>query len=163
MDKSSKNTGKAKLNVIDVIIIVAIILCIAAVGVRIYFTTHTDTSPDKITVTFEVKGISEENAAQFAAGKKVYLSADDSVAGEFLTVSVSPEKMLAHDEDGQLREVNNPDKKTVTGTISLTGKNNDSEFMVGGKYSVSLGSKIDVYTDRNMFTLTVIGFESESK
>lgn len=163
MDKNKDKSKKAKLNVIDVIIIVFIIACMAAIGIRIYFTSHTDMSPDKVTITFEVKGISEENAAQFAVGKKVYLSADDSVAGEFLAVTVSPEKLLAHDENGKIREVNSPGKKTVTGAISFIGKNNDSEFMVCGKYSVSLGSTIDVYTDRNMFTLTVIGFEPKAK
>lgn len=163
MDKKQDNAKKTKLNVIDVIIIVAIVACIAAVGVRIYFTSHTDTSPDKVTVTYEVKGISEENAAQFEAGKKIYLVADDSQAGVFNTVNISPEKLLAHDESGKIVEVNSPDRKTVTGTLTFNGKNNDSEFMVSGKYSISLGSTVEVYTDRNTFTLTVIAIESEEK
>ena len=41
-------------------------------------------------------------------------------------------------------------------TMTLSGKMSDGGFAVGGLAYISLGSPLSVYTDRNMFTLTVL-------
>ena len=54
MDKKTTPKEKARLNIFDVLIIFVIVACIAAIGVRIYFTSHANISPDTVEITYEV-------------------------------------------------------------------------------------------------------------
>ena len=156
MDKKAEKKQRTKLNILDVLIIVAVVACIAAIGLRIYFSSRTETMPDEITVSFEVAGISAENAAEFKEGKTLYLQSGGEKIGKIETVSVSAQKIDdATDKDGNIVTVYHPEKKTVSGTVTLYGKESDNGFMIGGKTLMYYGSTIDVYTDRNVFTLTV--------
>lgn len=156
MDKKTTPKEKARLNIFDVLIIFVIVACIAAIGVRIYFTSHANISPDTVEITYEVYGISEDNAAEFIQGKKIYLQSNDAEVGRIESATVSPAAIEAVDDDGSITTANDPYKFTVRGTMTLTGKMSDGGFAVGGQAYISLGSPLSVYTDRNMFTLTVL-------
>lgn len=156
MDKKITPKEKARLNIFDALIIFVIVACIAAIGVRIYFTSHTETAPETVEIKYEVYGISEENAAEFIQGKKIYLQSSNAEVGRIESVSVSPAKIEAVDDDGNITVASDPYKFTVSGKMTLSGKMSDSGFAVNGQELISLGSPLSVYTDRNMFTLTVI-------
>lgn len=156
MDKRSSTKEKSRLNIFDVLIIVVVIACVAAIGVRVYFTTHAKTADESAVITYEVYGIAEENAAEFAQGKKVYLQSNDAEIGIINTVVKSASRVEAVEEDGSIAVVGDPYLITVTGKMTLYGKTSDGGFFVGGQIPISLGSSVSVYTDRNMFTLTVV-------
>ena len=156
MDKRTDVGKKAKFNILDVVIVVAIVACIAAIGLRIYFSSRTETMPDSITVSFEVEGVSAENAAEFLQGKELYLKSTGEPIGKIETVSVEKLKINdATDKDGKVVTAYHPDKKTVSGTLTIYGKSGENGFMIGGRILMHYGSTIDVYTDRNIFTVSV--------
>ena len=159
MDKRQNKEKKAKFNIIDALIIVAIVACIVAIGLRVYFSSRENKTPDHVICNFEVSGISEENANSFAEGKKVYLDSDDAEVGAFRTVEIIAETVNATDKDGNVVKATVPGKCTVKGTVTLYGKyGDDGLFYVNGETPVSLGSVVSVYTDRNRFSMTIIGF-----
>ena len=156
MDKKTTPKEKARINIFDVLIIFVIIACVAAIGVRIYFTSHASNNDESVMITYEVYGISEENAAEFAQGKKIFLQSNGDEVGMINTVVKSPSRVEAIEDDGDITVVDDPYLVTVTGKMTLYGKSSDGDFFVGGTTAISLGSSLSVYTDRNMFTLTVI-------
>lgn len=156
MDKKTTQKEKIRLNVFDILIIVAVIACIAAIGVRIYFSTHTKLTNELATVKFEVVGISEENAAEFKSDKKLYLVSGNAEIGQIDNAETKAARLEAIDEDGNITVVSDPIKKTVSGTATLYGVWDGGYFSVNGQIRLSLGSEINVYTDRNRFTLRVL-------
>ena len=161
-DKNVRKKHSAKLNIIDIMIIFAVLACIAAIGLRIYFTNQENKSGETATVTFEVYGISEENAAAFKENMKLYLASNDDEIGSVSTFTTAPSKTDAVGDDGQIVSVNDPIKLTVTGSATLKGKWGGDGFYLDGTTLLSLGTKVEVYTERNIFSLTVLGV-SENK
>ncbi|MBR6049613.1 MAG: DUF4330 family protein [Clostridia bacterium] len=162
MDKRSSPKEKKRLNIFDVLIIVVVIACVAAIGVRVYFTTHAQTDDESAVITYEVYGISEENAAEFAQGKKIYLQSNGAEIGMINTVVRSASRVEAIEDDGSITVVGDPYLITVTGRMTLYGKTSEGGFFIGGQTPISLGSSLSVYTDRNMFTLTVVEMTQNS-
>lgn len=154
MDK--KANDKPRFNIFDILIIFAIIACIAAIGLRFYFMNNTGVKSDSTTIKFEVYGISKENALEFSARKKIYLQSNDEEIGKFEVVEANAAKIEAFDKSGNVTMVDHPDKQTVSGTATVIGKWGDNGFMLNGTQLLSLGTQIYVYTDRNMFSMTVI-------
>ena len=162
MDKKATQKEKTRLNIFDVLIIFIVVACVAAMGVRIYFTSHAKTADESVMITYEVYGISEENAAEFAQGKKIYLQSNGVEVGMINSVVKAPSRIEAIEENGDLTVVGDPYLITVTGKMTLYGKTSDGSFFVNGQTPISLGSSLSVYTDRNMFTLTVIEIAQNS-
>lgn len=162
MDKRSSSKEKKRLNIFDVLIIVVVIACVAAIGVRVYFTTHAKRADESAVITYEVQGISAENAAEFAQGKKIYLGSNDVEIGMINTVVKSASRVEAVEDDGSIAVVGDPYLITVTGKMTLYGKTSDGGFFIDGQTPISLGSSLSVYTDRNMFTLTVVEMTQNS-
>lgn len=155
-----RRTGeKQKINVIDILIILIVVACIAAIAVRFYFGSDVSLTEDTALVKFEVCGISEENAREFARDKKIYLQSNDTEIGYFKSVSESPLMIDAVDGDGNITKAAHPDKKTVSGYVFVFGKWSERGFFVNGTDLISIGSQISVYTDRNQFSMTVISVE----
>lgn len=156
MDKKTAVKEKTRLNVFDVLIIFVVVACVAAIGVRIYFTSHASNNDESVMITYEVYGISEENADEFAQGKKIYLQSGGAEVGMINSVEKAPARIEAIKDSGDITVVGDPYLITVTGKMTLYGKTSDGGFFVDGNTMISLGSSLSVYTDRNMFTLTVI-------
>ena len=154
--KRSSSKEKKRLNIFDVLIIVVVIACVAAIGVRVYFTANVNNADESVVITYEVYGISAENAEEFTQGKKIYLQSNDAEVGIINTVIKNASRVEAIDDDGTITVVGDPYLITVTGKMTLYGKTSDSGFFVNGQTQISLGSSLSVYTDRNMFTLTVV-------
>ena len=156
MDKKANAKEKTRLNIFDVLIIFVVVACVAAIGIRIYFTSHASNNDQTVTITYEVYGISEENANEFAQGKKIYLQSNGAEIGMINTAQKAPARIEAIEDSGDIAVVGDPYLITVTGKMTLYGKSSDGGFAVNGNTMISLGSSLSVYTDRNMFTLTVI-------
>ena len=164
MGNRHTSSDSTKFNVFDILIVAMIVACIAAIGLRFYFISNVDMTSESVSVKFEIVGISGENADEFKEGKKLYLQNGDDEVGRITSVFTEPMKVRASDESGSLITLDHPDKKTVTGTATLNGKWNEKGFMLNGTQLISLGTVIDLYTDRNQFSLTVIEvYESQAE
>lgn len=143
-----RKEAKRKLNIFDILIIFIVVACIAAIFLRIYFVSRQTMSGEAVTIRFEVSDISPENAAAFTPESTLFLQEDDSIIGSFKEINVI---------DTRITDITIPNSKTVQGTAVILGKWAEKGFMLNGTTLISLGTTIDVYTDKNIFTLTVIG------
>ncbi len=159
MDRKAQNK-KAKLNIIDIIIIFAVLICLAAIGLRIYFTSNANNTGEEALVTFEVYGISETNAMAFGENMKLYLASSDDEVGYIVSAAVSAAKTDAVDGDGKITSVNDPIKKTVVVTAVLKGKWGDDGFYLDGTKLLSLGTNVEIYTEKNIFSFTVLDVDN---
>lgn len=138
------NKNKVKFNVFDIIIILAVIVCIAAVVLKVtYFDKRNDVS-EQIIVDFTVYDIMDNTAASASKGK-VYLADSDTLIGEIISAEIVPNKVYVED-NGILTSYENPlGKKNLNGKVAFSGRSSETGFFIGGKTKITIGSTLSVY------------------
>ena len=125
----TKKSG-ARFNVFDVIIILALLACIAAIVIRAYFTANIENDFTTAKIEFTVKEVSDYTAEALKENTTLYLAAGDDEIGTVDTVTYSPAELYAEDASGVLVPASHPDKKDVRGTATLYGIWTDDGFMI---------------------------------
>ena len=160
MKKTSKS--RRRLNVIDVLIIMLVIALLATVGYRIY-AQITDNSGDKKSDYVVVFESDEEYRAMIGALKKndkVYFCSDGVLMG-YLYDKNNDDKALIYEVSTQDDNSKNDElyeKISFGGMIALSAqadKVKGSDYLVIGDRNISVGSRIEVYTEKATFTITV--------
>ena len=153
---------KRRINVIDVLIIMLVLALLATVGYRIYDQV-TDNSGDKksdLVVLFES---GEEYRAILGAlneGDKVYLCSDGTLLG-FLYDNAEDDLAAIYELDsgnGAEGIADAYERIRFGGMIELSAQANEAEnggYVVIGNRNISVGSEIEVYTEKATFTITV--------
>ena len=150
----TKKSG-ARFNVFDVIIILALLACIAAIVIRAYFTANIENDFTTAKIEFTVKEVSDYTAEALKENTTLYIAAGDDEIGTVDTVTYSPAELYAEDASGVLVPASHPDKKDVRGTATLYGIWTDDGFMINGTVSASVGKTVNVYTQDVACTLTI--------
>ena len=156
----TKKSG-ARFNIFDVIIIVALLACIAAVVVRAYFTANIKDDFSTAKIEFTVTGVSQYTASAFHADRKLYLASNDDEIGTVTSASYSSSKFYAEDATGNLVALSHPEKKDIYGTATLYGIWTDDGFMINGTILASAGKTIGIYTQDVECTLTILSSAPE--
>ena len=153
----TKKSG-APFNLFDVIIILALVACIAAIIVRAYFTANIKNDFTTAQVEFIVSGVSEYTAQALqegGAGRALYLASGDDEIGTIDTVSCTASEIYAEDAAGALILLPHPDKKDIRGTATLRGIWTDDGFMIDGTVPATVGKSISVYTQDAACSITI--------
>lgn len=161
---SRKAKKRVRLNVIDVLIIILAVALIATVVYRIYTGTNDKISPSqsKYVITFECEDEISSLVNYLKSGKAVYIANSETLLGHMY----SPEGKLGsayvvsvHGENG---ETENGDlsyqKAHICGYMKMNSEAVKSSL--GGHYSigeinVTVGSRLEVYTEETTFTLVI--------
>lgn len=139
-----KTTKKAKLNLFDVILIVAVVAVLAAVLLKITYFDKNEAVEDRVTVGFTVCDIMNETATAAKSGN-VYLR-DDTVVGTVNSASIRQSEVYLTDTDGKIVRYATPlDKKDLVGKMTLSGIAKNTGFFVGGKQRITVGATLPVY------------------
>ncbi len=154
----NKKTG-VRFNLFDVLLILAVIACVAGLVLHAYFTDDlTETYAETANITLTVTGISEKTASAFCrAGASVYLSETDEKVGQLLDASYDVMIVELENADGVLVNAVHPDKKTATATAVLTGTWTDDGFLIGGHTLAAIGKTLNIYTENAVCTVTLTG------
>ncbi len=160
-EKSNKK--KVKLNVIDVLIIFLVIALVGTISYRVYMgiSNKTSASRSQFVITFECNEEYNSMIKYLTDGKAVYFSDSGKLLGH----------MYAPDEKGASYIIEN---ETAGGDIASSSFSYDTvplrgfikmssetvKASVGSYYSIgdtnlSVGSRVEVYTNEAEFTLTV--------
>ena len=160
MEKTSKN--KRRFNVIDVLIIMLVLALVATVGYRIYAQV-TDNAGDKKSDYVIVFESDEEYRAMIGALKnedEVYFCSDGTLMGYLYDDADDGKSLIyelgASEEEGE--ETGLYEKICFGGMMALSAQANEvkgSDYLVIGDRNISVGSRIEVYTENATFTLTV--------
>ncbi len=157
MDSSIKKS-KIKINVIDVVIIL-MILALIAVGVnRVYsaMKSYTSSQESDTVLTFECSVEYDDILKYLKDGDNVYLSSDKTLLGYLHDRSSGDELDAVYEVEDN--DISKADTVTLRGTIMLSSKavkmQNGDYYVLNGM-NITVGSRIDVYTETAQMTITV--------
>ncbi len=149
----SNNTKKRfSFNVLDIFIILLVVILLASVAYKMWQNMKKDKNQTKpvYTVVFECEDY-ESLAKYLSNGEEVYISSSGELLGYvYKSITVSDEN------NSDLYEQVN-----LEGSLRLNGnvkKSREGNFYVLDDLNLTVGSKIDVYTDDTEFTITVKQF-----
>ncbi len=157
MSKTQTKKSGPRFNIFDVLIILAVIACIAAIVLHAYFIKDINENFVLAKVEFTISDISQNTASSFCnVHRKIYLQNGDDEIGTITEATYSPQKMMVEDAEGKLVEVQHPSKKQVTGTASIKGLWTEDGFMINGTILATVGSTVNIYTQDAACTITVV-------
>lgn len=160
MEKTSKS--RRRLNVIDVLIIMLVLALFATVGYRIYaqITENSDSKKSDYVVVFESDKEYRAMIDVLKNNEEVYFCSDGVLMG-YLYDDKRDDKALIY-------EIQNTAEDNVSGGIyeevsfggmialsNRVGTVKGSDYLVIGDRNISVGSRIEVYTETAIFTITV--------
>lgn len=157
MANPSKIKNGPKFNIFDILIILAVLVCVGAIIFRVFFISETQEDFRHAYVTFKVEGVSEETAQAFCiANREIYLQNGDAKIGTIAEASYTALPVLAEDAGGKLIAVDHPLKKQIVGSAVMTGYWGSDGFLLGGTHLVTVGSTFNIYTKDVACTITIV-------
>ncbi len=153
---NTKKTG-VRFNIFDVLIILAVLACIAAIGVRAYFLATTEEQMQTARVEFVVKSVSDVTAEAFSKQySTLYLTSTDKEIGTIINAYYSAAVVDAETADGTIVRALHPDKLDIYGFANLSGVWSEDGFLIGGTTLASVGNTVAVYTQDAMCMITIV-------
>ena len=151
---------KNRINVIDVLILLIVIACVAGLGVRFGNVGGLSSSDnlEAYDVYFSVSNIAYTSEDAFVQGDTVTLADSGVILGEFAGLeTILPAEFFARDKSGNLIVVNYPESTRidVTGRIVSQGLMSDNGYLVGGTTYVAPGTEYSVQSEHMDFVLKI--------
>ena len=159
---SEKAKKKVRLNVIDILIIFLVIALIATVVYRLYtgINHKTSAASSKYVITFQTDDQYDSMVSYLSEGKAVYFLDNGQLLGNMYTPSDknAPAYAIGSIPSENEEEEHSYKRVSIKGYIKMSSEAVKSAS--GGHYSigeinVTVGSRIEVYTDEATFTLVV--------
>jgi len=183
MKKKEAATAKNKLrfNVIDVLIIVLALACIAAMILRVTILKDIGEKGEneEYIITFKASSLSNSQYEAILALSKddatpenrwVYIENGETRFGELLKLGEqNTEKLYFTDDSGNIVSAdypqNDPDATwTITGTIACKGTyTDDGGFLLNGRKFIASNTELEVYTADCDFSVTIINIQKADK
>ncbi len=149
-----------KLNIIDIIIITALILVIAAAISRaVIMNRMPDTVKDReILYKIELRDVDGIYRDSVKPGDSLYISEKALYCGTVHEVSASHVKREVVYDDGSVSPHSDPSKVNIVLTVLLSADTSDDGFYIGSNTFLSPGQQIAAYTKYFNFTGKIIDF-----
>jgi hypothetical protein len=154
-------TKKFKFNILDLVIIIVAIACIAGLVIRSNLADSFGNKDEKAVVTFRVAGILKNSVgATFIPGDAYFCDKMKTAFGTFgEVIERVPAVQVSQDEDGIARESTIPYRQDITGTFNCTGSFDGDEFFIDGTNRVIPGQSYEVYSRNRKMVIQVISVE----
>lgn len=145
LDKNGKIGGK--LNIVDAAAILLVIVIIAGICVRFgsKFTTAVESS-ETFEYVIKIQGIREYTVDALEKGGIVTDKNSDEILGKIKDVQVEGAYDTRETADGQIVDVEIPEKYNCYVTIEAEGKESDDVYIMSDTTELSVGKSIDLYT-----------------
>ena len=158
-----------RINVIDVVLVLLLILCIVGVWQRsnIQRIFSSGEQLDTYTVTFEIRKLRSTTADLLTADTALYTEEDGTYIplGKLVgSPSVSAAVEYMYDENGNIVEAVYPEDHyeyllDVTGKLSCKGTVENGSFLLEGKTYLALNQTVFAYTETADFEIRIVGIE----
>lgn len=146
LDEKCKLFGK--INIIDLLVVVAILVLIFASIIKFENVSEQMTSDKTIEYTVEVVGIRQPSVD--AIKKKLEGITEietEKELGNVVDVKVTPTKELVHLNDGSYKEVELVNKYTALLTIEVSGTETKDNYYTSTGKKLIVGESISLYND----------------
>lgn len=158
--RPQKRTAKLRFNIVDLVLIIAVLACIAGVYLRFHFSEEFGVNhvQNEYAVSFEVKNIRYTSVDAFPTGDNVYLQSSRKLLGTIIGIdSTSPSQMIYTDYSGNVKQIYYPEDSRIdlTGRIAARGTLTERGFMLDGNTYLAPGASYLVLTPHINVTLTI--------
>ncbi|OQB13248.1 MAG: hypothetical protein BWY15_01878 [Firmicutes bacterium ADurb.Bin193] len=149
-----------KINIVDLIVIIAVIIALAGVYIRFFGGPAKTIAVDtRFYYTFKVSSIRESNleALKKSIGKKFFLN--ERISGEMgrlLSVEASNAESVIEMANGELKKAGIPDRYDAILTFEMTGRVNDRGFFSPSLEDISAGIIYNIKGKYNALTGNVL-------
>ena len=167
-----KKKGGFRINILDIVLILLVILCIVGVwqrsNIQKIFTSGEEL--DSYTVTFEIRKLRSTAADLLTVNTALYTE-DNGMRISLGNLSESPSVSAAveymYDESGNIVEAVYPEDDyeyllDVTGKLSCRGITQDGSFLLEGKTYLAVNQTIVAYTEKADFEIRIVGIEKNA-
>ncbi len=159
MANSDNRKSRGRFNLFDILLILAVLSCIAGVVLHAVFTEKVEqTHTEEARISFMVSGVSPQTADAFCTLNDVIFSQEtDEIIG--VLVSAEQEALFLDLEtaDGIIVKAEHPEKKAIRGVSLMTGTWTDDGFLIDGHTLAIVGKTMNVYTEHAVCTITITG------
>ncbi|MBQ3100423.1 MAG: DUF4330 family protein [Clostridia bacterium] len=140
------DSDKIRFNIIDFLIIVIAIGCIAGVIMRydIIDKIVVDRERDEVSVSFMITGISPQISDQIKDGDEFYVVGANTRLGVLEDHTVSNAEKVEANENGFPVRSYDDTSRDVRGTFTSYGVNNEDGFFLGGTLFIAPGKTLTI-------------------
>ena len=149
--------GKPRFNIIDLLIILAVLGCLAGIVVRynVIDKLVLDTKRDKVSVSFMVAGLSPQIANTIADGEEFYVEGTDNSLGVLTEHSISNARIVEANDSGLPVESFDDTLRDVRGVFTSYGVVEDDGFFLGGTLFLAPGKTLTVESRSARFSVII--------
>lgn len=155
---ANKTLKTKTFNIFDLIIVIAIILCILAIVFKYVFIKNDNSFTELRNVTFSVDEILEITAdniiSTYEPNQDLYMNDSGENIGLLKSLEKQNAKLYVSDGDS-VALVLNPEKFDLIGSAVLYGRQGANYFLVNGMYELKLDSTFVVYTTNAIFQIRI--------
>lgn len=143
------NNTKKRFNIIDFVILVIILGCIAGLVIRynIVDSIVGMTESEVKTVSFIAKDLYPEVAASVKEGSVFYCEANGISLGSLSHLKNQPGEYIYIDSAGSAASVDAPVKRDISGSFELEGFVSENGFMINGTQYVAPGKEMLIQSE----------------
>ena len=135
-----------KINIFDLIVLLAVILVIGAVGYKIVRNNQKGQILVKTyVITVKCSSVPEKFTENLKKDDRIYYDSDGFTNGKIVDIKEFPAVTTVETDDGKLVETENPGYKDVYVDIEVQDKLDEPDIRVG-RYAVAVGGKFTVKT-----------------
>ncbi|MDD2268648.1 MAG: DUF4330 family protein [Eubacteriales bacterium] len=156
MNSFEINKRKAKFNIVDMVIIVAVIGIIAASFIRGDIVRRfTETDNATVVYTFEARNLKSTSALYIEEGDKLYVKDSGKYIGTITGFTVKNALTVVETADGKLIEGTLPDRIDLIVTAETSGRKTDAGVFINGGLFISAGKEFEITTDKLTYPMSI--------
>ena len=151
MNQTQMQTKKHHFNIIDFVIIIAILACIIGIAIRYNLGTSLLHGSDTAYITVKIDGLRTDYLDFLQEGDMFYYQKTGNTVGKLISYQASPAKIRFVNHDGTITVSHYEDRVDVVCKLELEGYLSSNGFMIDGSTYIGAGSNILVRS-RNLET-----------
>jgi len=149
--------NKIRFNIIDFMIIIAVIGCVVGVALRynVMDRIGLSSTTNVVEIDFEIFSIRPTSFDAMVKGDTFYWKQNNMEIGVLKEAQSHYSEVFMVNDDLELVKTFRDDRYDVQGTFTASGSMTDSGFMLGGTQFIAPGKQLTVYSKNIEVTLTV--------
>lgn len=161
MNKKTQNTNR--FNIIDFMLIVALLACIIGITARTNLRESIVQSNDTATVTVMIRGLLKDSVKQLVVGDEYFDQRSGESIGYLQSFEAKPSKIHTPRLDGTIATTESTDRADVICKVKIEGLASDTGFHVDGIRYIGSGSSFIVRSKNLETEWLVVDIEVNGK
>lgn len=145
---AKKNKNILRFNVIDFLIVIAVIAVAVVFFLRSGMVKEFTSSTQTIEYTVKIGDVQTASYDLIDIGSGLYCNDDDTYLGEITSKRYEPSYMYTVLQDGKIVKTLQPDRIDIYLDVEAEGTVNEEGCKIGSTYFVASGKMISAYTDK---------------